>query len=89
MILIMYTYCSHYYVKKLPIFVILLQRIIMRVTVLILPCLFLGPQGPDFRGPPQDQFGDPRDRRMPFDPRDPRNREPPRGITSYIFCCNN
>lgn len=40
---------------------------------------FLGPPGPDFRGPPQE-FGDPRDRRMPFDPRDPRNREPPRGI---------
>ena len=42
-------------------------------------CCILGPPGPDFRGPPQDQFGDPRDRRMPFDPRDPRNREPPRG----------
>ena len=44
-----------------------------------------GSQGPDYRGPPQDQFGDPRDRRMPFDPRDPRNREPQRGITIHII----
>ena len=47
---------------------------------------FQGPQGPDFRGPPQDQFGDPRDRRMSFDPRDPRSREPPRGnvLTGFL-----
>ena len=44
--------------------------------------------GSDFRGPPQEQgFGDPRDRRM-FDSRDPRAREPLRGMQacwSYIF----
>lgn len=48
----------------------------------------LGPPGPEFRGPPQDHFGDPRDRRMPFDPRDPRNRDPPRGNYVHAKLCS-